>query len=78
MQPVTHTAVLRSVESQQAKLTAYVGMEKEHLHAALEGCDFVTMTAGVARKPGMTRDDLFDINAGIVKGAEKQPHESPF
>lgn len=28
----------------------------------------MTMTAGVARKPGMTRDDLFDINAGIVKG----------
>ena len=44
-------------------------MEKEQLHAALEGCDLVTMTAGVARKPGMTRDDLFDINAGIVKGA---------
>lgn len=44
-------------------------MDKEHLHAALDGCDFVTMTAGVARKPGMTRDDLFDINAGIVKGA---------
>lgn len=44
-------------------------MEKEHLHAALKGCDLVTMTAGVARKPGMTRDDLFDINAGIVKGA---------
>ena len=27
------------------------------------------MTAGVARKPGMTRDDLFDINASIVTGA---------
>ncbi len=25
------------------------------------------MTAGVARKPGMSRDDLLKINAGIVK-----------
>ena len=46
-------------------------MEKEHLHSALEGCDLVTMTAGVARKPGMTRDDLFDINAGIVTGERR-------
>ncbi len=62
----------------QATLTAFVGAEKEQLHAALEGCDLVTMTAGVARKPGMTRDDLFDINAGIVKGAlPSLEHSSP-
>ena len=55
----------------QAKLTAFVGPpdDTEPLHAALKGCDLVTMTAGVARKPGMTRDDLFDINASIVTGA---------
>lgn len=28
----------------------------------------VVIPAGVPRKPGMTRDDLFNINAGIVKG----------
>jgi malate dehydrogenase len=28
--------------------------------------DIVIITAGVARKPGMTRDDLFNINAKIV------------
>ena len=28
----------------------------------------VIIPAGVPRKPGMTRDDLFKINAGIVKG----------
>jgi hypothetical protein len=28
----------------------------------------VIIPAGVPRKPGMTRDDLFNINAGIVKG----------
>ena len=37
------------------------------LPLALEGCDLVVIPAGVPRKPGMTRDDLFSINAGIVK-----------
>lgn len=32
------------------------------------GCQLVVIPAGVPRKPGMTRDDLFNINAGIVKG----------
>lgn len=35
--------------------------------AALEGSDVVVIPAGVPRKPGMSRDDLFNINAGIVK-----------
>jgi len=35
---------------------------------ALTGADIVIIPAGVPRKPGMTRDDLFKINAGIVKG----------
>uniref|UniRef100_A0A0A0LSB1 malate dehydrogenase n=1 Tax=Cucumis sativus TaxID=3659 RepID=A0A0A0LSB1_CUCSA len=34
---------------------------------ALKGVDVVVIPAGVPRKPGMTRDDLFNINAGIVK-----------
>ena len=38
------------------------------LGKALEGADVVIIPAGVPRKPGMTRDDLFNINAGIVKG----------
>uniref|UniRef100_A0A061QWK0 Malate dehydrogenase n=1 Tax=Tetraselmis sp. GSL018 TaxID=582737 RepID=A0A061QWK0_9CHLO len=33
----------------------------------LNGCDLVIIPAGVPRKPGMTRDDLFNINAGIVR-----------
>ncbi|KIM61648.1 hypothetical protein SCLCIDRAFT_1215738 [Scleroderma citrinum Foug A] len=39
-----------------------VGLEK-----ALTGADVVVIPAGVPRKPGMTRDDLFKINAGIVR-----------
>jgi len=37
------------------------------LAKALKGCDLVIIPAGVPRKPGMTRDDLFNINAGIVR-----------
>lgn len=40
--------------------------------------DVVIITAGVARKPGMSRDDLLGINAGIVKGvAEQAAKHSP-
>merc|ERR1719188_1716524 len=44
--------------------TGYTG---DNLHEALDGCEVVVIPAGVPRKPGMTRDDLFNINAGIVK-----------
>jgi malate dehydrogenase len=32
-----------------------------------EGSELVIITAGIARKPGMSRDDLLNTNAGIVK-----------
>jgi len=32
-----------------------------------EGSELVVITAGIARKPGMSRDDLLNTNAGIVK-----------
>merc|ERR1719476_459629 len=35
---------------------------------ALTGCDLVLIPAGMPRKPGMTRDDLFKVNADIAKG----------
>lgn len=36
------------------------------LREALDGTDVVVIPAGVPRKPGMTRADLFNVNAGIV------------
>lgn len=36
--------------------------------AAIEGADVVIVTAGVPRKPGMSRDDLLNVNAGVIKG----------
>lgn len=39
---------------------------------ALEGADIVLISAGVARKPGMDRSDLFNVNAGIVRNLIQQ------
>jgi malate dehydrogenase len=40
--------------------------------------DVVILTAGVARRPGMSRDDLISINTGIVKSvAESVARHSP-
>lgn len=33
----------------------------------ISGADVVIVTAGIARKPGMSRDDLVAINAGVIK-----------
>ena len=37
-------------------------------NALMKGSDLVVVTAGVARKPGMSRDDLLEINKKIVGG----------
>merc|ERR1719295_1895311 len=44
--------------------TGFVGQEQ--LKDSLVGADIVVIPAGVPRKPGMTRDDLFNTNASIV------------
>src|SRR5919198_1579610 len=36
-------------------------------YAAIKGADVVIVTAGIPRKPGMSRDDLIGVNAGIVR-----------
>ena len=46
------------------KVTGFSG---EDPSPALVSADIVLISAGVARKPGMDRSDLFSINAGIVK-----------
>jgi len=46
------------------QVTGYVGDDDA---AAMQDADIVVIPAGVPRKPGMTRDDLFNVNAGIVK-----------
>ncbi|KAF2861887.1 malate DEHYDROGENASE, NAD-dependent [Piedraia hortae CBS 480.64] len=54
--------------SSTATIEGYLPENGEGLKKALSGADIVVIPAGIPRKPGMTRDDLFKINAGIVKG----------
>jgi malate dehydrogenase len=42
----------------------YVGSND---YTAIAGADVVIVTAGVPRKPGMSRDDLIGINTGVMK-----------
>jgi malate dehydrogenase len=41
-------------------------------YEATAGSDIVIITAGIPRKPGMSRDDLIGTNAGIVKSVTEQ------
>lgn len=41
-------------------------------YAATEGSDVVVITSGIPRKPGMTREELIGVNAGIVKSVTDQ------
>jgi len=50
----------------KARVSSFAGTEQEQVEAAVSGCDIVLIPAGVPRKPGMTRDDLFTTNATIV------------
>jgi len=65
---IVHTAGvaadLSHIET-KAQVSGHVGPEQ--LEASLEGCEVVIIPAGVPRKPGMTRDDLFNTNASIVR-----------
>jgi len=47
-----------------AQVTAHTGPDE--LDSALQGCQLVLIPAGMPRKPGMSRDDLFNTNASIA------------
>ncbi|NRN27420.1 malate dehydrogenase [Photorhabdus heterorhabditis] len=53
----------------EVKIEGFAG---EDVTPALEGADVVLISAGVARKPGMDRSDLFNVNAGIVRNLVEQ------
>jgi malate dehydrogenase len=50
--------------------TRTVGVTGDYSKTA--GSDVVVITSGLPRKPGMTRDDLIETNAGIVKTVTEQ------
>lgn len=45
-------------------------------YADTAGSDVVVITAGIARKPGMSRDDLLNTNAKIVRSVSEQIRDS--
>ncbi len=54
------------IEKHDAKLTGTNAYEET------KDSDIVIITAGIARKPGMSRDDLISTNAGIMKSVTEQ------
>ena len=54
------------IEKHDAKVTGSNGYE------ATANSDIVIITAGIPRKPGMSRDDLISTNAGIIKSVTEQ------
>ena len=55
-----------AIEKHDCRLTGANGYEET------AGSDIVIITAGIPRKPGMSRDDLISTNAGIVKNVTSE------
>jgi malate dehydrogenase len=49
--------------------TRIIGSTNDYAKTA--GSDVVVITSGLPRKPGMTREELIGVNAGIVKGVSE-------
>jgi len=61
---------MRSTEKFNATVTG------SNDYAATKNSDIVVITAGIARKPGMTREDLLEVNAGIMSSVIDQALEA--
>src|SRR5437667_254723 len=66
---LTQAAPIRGVD---VRITGSNGYEET------AGSDVVVIIAGVARKPGMTREQLLDTNGGIVRGVVELMGSSAF
>ena len=55
------------IEGHDMRIT---GFSNDYSH--VEGSDIVVITAGVARKPGMSRDDLLSTNMGIMNSVVRE------
>ncbi len=62
----------RSIEGFETKVVgASTGVDGSG-YEAIAGSDIVVITAGLPRKPGMSRMDLLEVNAKIVRGVAEQ------
>ena len=68
----------RPVEGFETKVTGATTGRDGSGYEAIAGSDVVVITAGLPRKPGMSRMDLIEVNAGIVRGvAENVAKHAP-
>ena len=58
----------RSIEGFETKVVGQTTGANGEGYEAIAGSDVVVITAGLPRKPGMSRMDLIEVNAGIVRG----------
>jgi len=68
----------RSIEGFETKIVGTTTTAEGAGYEATANSDVVVITAGLPRKPGMSRMDLIGVNAGIVRGvAENIAKHSP-
>ena len=68
----------RSIEGFETKIVGTTTTPEGAGYEATAGSEVVVITAGLPRKPGMSRMDLIGVNAGIVRGvAENIAKHSP-
>src|SRR5262245_8514379 len=58
----------RPIEGFETKVVGVTTGTNGEGYEAIEGSDVVVVTAGLPRKPGMSRMDLLEVNAKIVRG----------
>jgi malate dehydrogenase len=58
----------RPIEGFETKVVGVTTGANGEGYEAIEGSDVVVVTAGLPRKPGMSRMDLLEVNAKIVRG----------
>ena len=61
----------RPIEGFETKVIGATTGPNGEGYEAIEGSDVVVITAGMARKPGMSRMDLLDVNSKIVRGVSE-------
>src|SRR3954468_8904429 len=61
----------RPIEGFETKVVGQTTGPNGEGYEAIEGSDVVVITAGLPRKPGMSRMDLLEVNARIVRGVSE-------
>src|SRR5512139_330214 len=61
----------RPIEGFETKVVGATTGPSGEGYEVIEGSDVVVITAGLPRKPGMSRMDLLDVNAKIVRGVSE-------